>query len=399
MSHRCTFLWKFVTACICIFLTAGFCFAAESGSGSSAFVYVGSSSQSGSATISGFSVGQNGSAQPVAGSPFTVNASQSTVAAPGFLFATNGQAIDTYSVAASGAISQTSSTNGLVGAPAGMSVDVLALDRNNQNLYASVVCSSCNNFYSGWSVNQSGQLSYSSNGSPLGTLSAAWGFAQLSFSQDDHYIFTATVCDKNGAVAGFVRGQNGSLTSYNPAAAPPLLETPGGGVGCSVDTAASSEGYLAVLWTGSYCCYYPGLAVATYNFNSNGTLNLVPGPANLPGLTTEYSMSFDPTGTYLAIAGSVGQNNPQGAIEIYRLGQNGSLMAVGPMFQLPAVTSFDSVKWDGGGHLYAITSSQGCGSGGCGLYVFNWNGSSLSLAPGSPYSVSQPNSLAVLSAP
>jgi hypothetical protein len=69
------------------------------------------------------------------------------------------------------------------------------------------------------------------------------------------------------------------------------------------------------------------------------------------------------------------------------------------MFQLPAVTSFDSVKWDGGGHLYAITSSQGCGSGGCGLYVFNWNGSSLSLAPGSPYSVSQPNSLAVLSAP
>lgn len=397
MAYRCTFLSKFLAACVCILGTTGFCTAADSGSGSSTFVYVGTSSQSGS-TMSGFSVAQNGSAQPVPGSPFTVNASQSTVAAPGFLFATNGQAIDTYAVAASGAINQTSSANGLVGAPAGMSVDVLALDRTDQSLYASIVCSSCNNFYSGWSVNQSGQLSYESNGSPLGTLSAVWGFAQLSFAPDDHYIFTATVCSKDGAVAGFARAQNGSLTSYNPAANPPLLETPGGGVGCSVDTAASSAGYLAVLWTGSYCCEYPGLAVATYNFNSDGTLNLVPGPASLTALTTEYSMAFDPTGRYLAIAGSVGQNNSEGAIQIYRLGATGSLMAAGPLFELPAATSFDSVKWDGAGHLYAITSSQNCGSGGCGLYIFDWNGSSLSVAPGSPYALSQPNSLAVLSA-
>ncbi len=47
MAYRCTFLSKFLAACVCILGTTGFCIAADSGSGSSTLVYVGTSSQSG----------------------------------------------------------------------------------------------------------------------------------------------------------------------------------------------------------------------------------------------------------------------------------------------------------------------------------------------------------------
>jgi hypothetical protein len=102
-------------------------------------------------------------------------------------------------------------------------------------------------------------------------------------------------------------------------------------------------------------------------------------------------MSFDPSGSYLA----VGCNG----IQIYALSTQGLLTPIGSV-QQPTVP-FGSLAWDSANHLYGIPQPgwQVCQSNGsaCGLYIFNSNAGMLTLAPGSPHKLSQPGSLAVLS--
>ena len=51
------------------------------------------------------------------------------------------------------------------------------------------------------------------------------------------------------------------------------------------------------------------------------------------------------------------------------------------------VQGLNYVMWDNTGHVYAV---------GDGLYVFNFNGQTLTQAPGSPYTIANPVSLAVV---
>ena len=158
---------------------------------------------------------------------------------------------------------------------------------------------------------------------------------------------------------------------------------------CSQGVATSALGYVVVAWNGGYCCGGP-TGFASYALESNGTLNQVPGSVVV---ADETAMAFDPSGEYLAVAIA-------GGVQMYQLQASGVPTPIGSVQD--SAIPFSNLAWDNANHLYATTNpnSQLCQSGNsaCGLYIFNSHAGALTLAPGSPLTVSQPGSLAVVPA-
>jgi hypothetical protein len=374
-----------------VFASTGYAVSAAraASSGSSAYAYVGSRSTIGSGYIDGFAIAADGSAQPVSGSPYS-GASNSVVGATNHLFATDGTNIVTYTLASDGALNQTSSVDGKAYDldPQVSVVGGLTLTPNGRDLYTDeLYFDGANNVYLAWAVSSSGQLSYLSSPS-LPPYSTAGGFP-FAYSANGSFAYTWSSCSRDGSVWGFAVRPNGSLNRLNPGAQPPPPQQGQGGSDCSQAIAISSSGYAAVAWNGSYCCGGPPV-IATYSIQSTGALSMVSGSEQYISCQNS-PMAFDPSSRYLA----VGCNG----IQIYALSARGLLTPIGSI-QLPTVP-FGSLAWDSANHLYGIpqTGWQVCQSNGsaCGLYIFNSNAGMLTLAPGSPHTLSQPGSLAVLS--
>ncbi len=358
-------------------------------SGASTYAYVGSSPSSGSGYISGFAIAANGSAQPVSGSPFP-GASNSVVGSPNYVFATDGSNIVTYTVGSDGSLAQTSSVNGKAyDLDRGSSgVGGLSLSPDNRTLYTDEwYWDGANNVYLAWKAASNGQLSYqAAPGLPPYSTAGAFPFA---YSANGSYAYTWSFCSKDGSVWGYARRQDGSLVRMNNLnAEPPPPQQGQGGSDCSQAVATSAAGFAAVAWNGDFCCGGPPI-IATYSIKSNGALALVAGSEQLISCDNS-PMVFDPTGRYLA----VGCNG----IQVYALGAQGQLTPIGTWQE--ASVPFGGLAWDSANHLYGIPQAgwQECQNGGpaCGLYVFNSNAGVLSLATGSPHTVAQPSSLAVV---
>jgi hypothetical protein len=364
-------------------------YAATGQSGASAYAYVGSSPISGSGYISGFAIAADGSAQPVPGSPFS-GASSSVVGSPNYLFATDLSNIVTYTVGGDGSLAQTSSVNGKAyDLDRGSSgVGGLSLSPDNRTLYTDEwYWDGSNNVYLAWKADSNGQLSYrAAPGLPPYSTAGAFPFA---YSAAGNYAYTWSFCSKDGSVWGFARRQDGTLIRMNKLnAEPPPPQQGQQGSDCSQALATSAAGFVAVAWNGDFCCGGPPV-IATYAIQSNGALTLVANSEQFISCDNS-PMAFDPTGRYLA----VGCNG----IQVYALGTQGQLTPTGTAQQTSV--PFGTVAWDNANHVYAIPQAgwQECQNGGpaCGLYVFNSNAGVLSLASGSPHTVAQPGSLAVI---
>lgn len=84
--------------------------------------------------------------------------------------------------------------------------------------------------------------------------------------------------------------------------------------------------------------------------------------------TNQVAVNFDPTGSFLAIAGD-------GGVQTLAMNANGTLAAVGAPQNAGA--NFQDVAWDNSNHVFAGNSTQ--------IYVFNSGTGVLTPAPGSPY--------------
>jgi len=382
------------------------CLAAADNPGAAAYVYVGSyalGNADGRQLISGFAVAADGSAQPVPGSPMT--GGSILVPTPKYLFGTDEHYIYTYTRQSDGSLLQTSSVDGTQynlypWGRDGSFVAGLRLDNTGQSMYTfEWFYDGPNNAILNWTVSAGGELSYlSDDGLPLGATAMGW---PLNFAPDDRHAYVSSVCKWDGSVEGVTRLNNGSLEWFEDEAQPPPPLVAGGYVGCSDWVAVSSLGYAAVQWDGSYCCGYNGALMASYVINQDGTLSLVPNSAQVPQV---YSWSgfgnstqvFDPTGKYLAIAGSVtiGDYPPYqsyAAIQVYELQPDGKLASLGePQHWPPSNTpGFIYAAWDNANHLYAVNSLCGRDYQNCtsALYIFNFSNGVLTPAPGSPHSV------------
>jgi len=358
-------------------------------SGNSAYAYVGSGG-SGTGYINGFAVAPDGSAEPISGSPFS-GANASLVGAANFVYATDGNDIVTYTVASNGSLSQTSSVNGRAYDLDQQTSDVggLSLTPNGRNLYTDeLYYDGANNAYLTWNVNTSGQLSYlPAPALPPYSTAGGWPF---SFSTDDRFAYTWSICSRDGSVWGYSRLSNGSLVRMQPGAQVPPPQQGQGSSSCSQAVATSAAGYAAVAWNGGYCCGGAPV-IATYAIQSNGALSLVANSEQYIGCA-QPTMAFDPSGRYLAVGCS--------GVQVYALGAQGQPTAIGSLQQ--STVPFANVAWDSANHLYGVPQSnwQACQSNGsgCGLHIFNSNAGVLTLAPGAPHAISQPGSLVALPA-
>jgi hypothetical protein len=91
-------------------------------------------------------------------------------------------------------------------------------------------------------------------------------------------------------------------------------------------------------------------------------------------------LKADPNGKLLAVAGATG-------LQVFHFNGAHPIKHYTPLL---ATDPIDQIFWDSSNHLYAISSSASK------LYVFTVTETKYRQAPGSPYSISGPISLAVV---
>ena len=339
------------------------------GSGNSSFVayaYTASST-----AITGYAASSNGLLTPVPNSPLPASTDTYVVTNGANVYTANsaGSTLNIYSRNTSnGSLTLANSVNAIQGNPNPQDiVGSLALDHTGTTLYVGEFDSSGDDGFGVFNVSQDSQatlVSYFGNSEQFGP--------PLVFSPNNHYAYTANCYHLSWTIFGYMRGSDGALTSVNTGAQPPPSNDPNT-MWCPEATAVSAGGYLAVAYEalGGQTAQY---LVGTYHINSDGTLTYVAGSS----VTTASSdaqrnhipiaINFDPTGTYLAVAGN-------GGVQTYAINSAGLLLpAAAPQNMGP---DFQNAGWDKANHLFASSSTE--------LYVWNVSHGQLTLAGASPY--------------
>lgn len=360
------------------------------------YAYVGSAgaAQPDSTTgmITAFAVAADGSAQSISR---TFGGIGALTAASGFIFGIGGSGttVNTYTPQADGSLRVTSAVNVIQNYLQGEDEYVANLNPDRSGKILSIGAVWPNSDFVPFAIASDGMLSF------LGTTISGCGKSQalLTFSPDNRWAYDGCSDSYNK----YGRQENGMLDGpYDFSINQP--PSPLGSGACQpVLFSSSSLGYVAVVWNGSnyFCDSNQGNLLATYAVDANGNPQLVPGSTVAPQIW-ESDIAFDPSGSYFALAGYVG-NQSAGAIQVFKLQADGKPASLGKAIVLSGVTDVTSVRWDNFGHLYAVASGQGQGAcagndSACGLYVFNVTGQGVTVAPGSPHIVAYPSNVAVL---
>jgi hypothetical protein len=122
--------------------------------------------------------------------------------------------------------------------------------------------------------------------------------------------------------------------------------------------------------------------LATYTVDSSGHLTTTSTYSNMPStsVTTVNDIWMAPSGKLLAVGGTTG-------LQVFHF--NGS-SPITHYTGLLTKDSIDQVFWDNANHLYAISRAAGK------LYVFTVTTTGATQAPGSPYSITNPENILVL---
>ena len=145
----------------------------------------------------------------------------------------------------------------------------------------------------------------------------------------------------------YSRTADGSLNPFDPA-----LTRPTGVAAsdfCPASAASSALGYLAVAYRTLDVNRFVGTGVhsiAVYRILTSGDLQFVSKLVTTLDATLPVTMKFDPSGTFLAVAGKQG-------IQLYKLSSAGTLTKSGPA--LYTHTNFRDVRWDRSGHVITIS--------------------------------------------
>jgi hypothetical protein len=121
--------------------------------------------------------------------------------------------------------------------------------------------------------------------------------------------------------------------------------------------------------------------IGSFTADANGNLTTTNTSATMPStaLTSVYDLKLSPVGNLLAVGGV-------GGLQIFRF--NGAEPATS---YTPVLTTdtINQMFWDNANHLYAISQAANK------LHVFTVTGGTYEQAPGSPYTINDPQYLAV----
>ena len=354
----------------------------STGSSPVAYAYVSSNPSSNNYEINAFAAASNGKLTPVPGSPFSADVQDMAVNGK-YLFGTNGIYIYSFSIAPDGALKQVASINAQqfngynCGGPT-----ALFLDHTGATLYdLDYDGNGCaNNAYQFLAIDRStGGLSY------LGVTSdsSVQFEVPLSFTGNNVYAYGSGCYHMEGLIFGFKRNSDQTLTDLNINPAMPVAKK--GDFYCPSLPTADPTNHLAISFQA-----YNGQSwqpdgppqLATYTADSSGNLNTKSTFSNMPktALTYATDISMSPSGRLLAVAGMPG-------LQVFHF--NGSH----PITHYTGLLTKDQVDqsfWDNDNHLYAISRSAGK------LFVFTITPTSVRQAPGSPYTITNPQNIIVL---
>ncbi len=358
---------------------------AAAASSPAAFVYV--SAQKGSNyEVSGFSAAANGRLTPISGSPFPLNANYLALNSK-YVFGSDGISIYSFSVGADGALTQVASINAQnynedgCGGPENLFVDRTGTTLYDPDLLGNICA---NNAYQAFSIdNATGGLTY------LGSVAASPAFnTPLSFIGNNDYGYSSDCYRDEPGIFGYTRNSEGELTETNITAQIP--KAPPGDYYCpnlsSTDSASTdSDNRIAIpmMPMSISTLQQDGASqIAVYTAESSGNLSTTSTAANMgkTAVNTVTDIRISPNGKLIAVAGTSGLQ------VLHFNGANPITHFTG----LLTSQEVDHIAWDSGGHLYAISTSAGE------LMVFTVTSTGASEAVGSPYSIADPQNLAVL---
>ncbi|MGD0987556.1 MAG: hypothetical protein ABR874_07085 [Candidatus Sulfotelmatobacter sp.] len=354
------------------------------GTSPAAFVYVSSSPSSNTYQINAYAASTNGRLTVVPGSPFSTNA-PGLASSSKYIFGTNGVEIDSFAIADDGAIAEVSSINaqqlnqGDCGGPFDMFVDRTGATLYDMD-YIGNICA--NNPYQSFSVGgDNGDLSY------IGaTAAASPAFAtSLGFLANNKYAYGSSCLFIVGPlIYGFERTDDNSLSELNtnpamPAAPAGDYYCPGG---AAAPDAANHLAFVVTPMNGSNQQPTGGPAqISVYTADGSGNLTTNSTYENMPAAVSgAYDFKASPAGKYLAVGG------PKGLQLFHFNGAN-------PLTRFTALLptgEIDQLAWDSDDHLYAIGIPAGQ------LYVLAVTSTGVREAPGSPYSITNPQSITVV---
>jgi 6-phosphogluconolactonase (cycloisomerase 2 family) len=337
-----------------------------------AYVYVSSSPSSGKNQINGFAAAANGALAPIAGSPFSTPAFYMALN-DSWLFATDGNNIDSFSITSNGALKQVDSLavekdGGLVN---------LYLDHTGTSLYAEYYTT--NNDYLSYSIdNTTGQLTFVNDlaGGPSNN-------SAVSFVGNDEFAYSSSCYHFSPEIYGVQRASDGALSYLN--STPPFPTPPTGDFWCPWLAAADPTNHLAIAMqplNGNWVTQGP-YQLASYTVDGSGNLSTTNTYATMPkvavGTVLGYRMS--PNGKFLAVGGSSG-------LQIFHF--NGAKPITKFTGLLTTTPNLYQMFWDNANHLYALSETAGK------LYVFTVTSTGVTQAPGSPHTIATPISIIVL---
>jgi len=350
-----------------------------------AYVYVASTPPNSKTNeIVAYAAAANGSLSPVSGSPFQDNIYSMAVNGK-YLMAANAAKpdIDAFKIESDGALTYVSSTNyqkydygcGYAGP--------LFFDHTGATLYVmefdgSSACA--NTIYASYAVKAAGGLKYlgmDNTGAFPGSYYAA------SFIGNNVYAYTAedSAC-MYYQIYGFKRSTigllNGLNIKYNLPPPPKGVRTY-----IAVLSAADPTNHVAFIMTPANppgCAPGP-LQLASYTADAKGNFKTTNTHSNMPAtlISGWNDLKMSPSGKLLAIGGQEG-------LQIFHF--NGA----SPITHYTGLLTHDPITqmfWDNHNHLYAISQSTGQ------LFVYTITPTGHQPAPGSPYTISNPNAIIV----
>ena len=336
------------------------------GSGSAIVSYAYTANPNG---INAYGVVAGGSLTAAPGSPYAASTDTYVVTNGTALFTVDnaGSTLQTYSLnKTDGSLTLANTANAIQGNPYPQDiVSTLALDHTGASLYVSQFDSAGDDGIGIFDVSAAIPrfLTFFSANEQFGPPPV--------FSPDNQYAYTGNCYHATWSVFGYKRASDGSLTSFDPgpgAQAPPKSDPDT--MYCPGPMAVSAKGFLAIGYSelnGTSTSHMIGF----YKINFDGTLIPLPTwvvtTASTSDSNATLAISFDPTGTYLAVAGN-------GGVQTFPLNSNGILPPIGAPQN--SGVAFQSVAWDNTNHVFATSQTQ--------LYVYNSQEGQLSPAPGSP---------------
>ncbi len=395
--------------------------AAETTSSPVAHVYLGAGTQ-----ILAFSAAANGELTPVLGSPFPYNTS--VMGANGhylFGFEPNSVVIDSLSMAANGSLKKVATTNtdNFSNCPLTyQNGQGLRIDHSGQNLYNGAIGEGvdqgvwCNMNFQSFKIDESnGELTFLGAAGDIGlggNSQGVGGNAQLGILGNNKFAYYPWCYHANGygpvnGVTVFERLSTGDLSSLEKVDvnlvfpdAPEDIYNPNGqswGYYCPLAVATDPTDHLAMTFyandyttTGTGAPYGP-IAIGTFTANSKGYLSTSSTYKNMATLPVDSNynghclacaaLRMSPSGKLLAAGG------PAGVLLFHFNGGS----PVTKYKTLLANENVSSILWDNNNHMYVLGSD----ANGAKLWVYTVTPTSVTEAPGSPYSTANAASMVV----